>query len=261
MAHLENLIIYPIKSLDGVSLDHARISSGGALEFDRQYALFDDQNRFVNGKRQPRVHQIRARFDRSLATVELRTLKPYSLVRFHLVDERKQLEMWFSEVFGFPIVMRQNTVIGFPDDTQSWGPTIISAGTLEEISRWFPSVAAHEILRRFRANLVIGGVPAFWEDHLFGEPGTRVHFQVGSIWVEGINPCKRCVVPSRDPISGERIRFFQKHFVKKRKETLPHWAVQSRFDHYYRLAVNSQILPSETGKTMRVGDEFKVGAP
>ena len=55
---------------------------------------------------------------------------------------------------------------------------------------------------RFRANLEIGEVPAFWEDRLYGESGTTVRFTVGAVCLEGTNPCQRCVVPTRDPLTG-----------------------------------------------------------
>jgi hypothetical protein len=43
-------------------------------------------------------------------------------------------------------------------------------------------------------------------------------------------------------------------FIEHRQATLPAWADKSFFDHYYRLATNTRINPSEAGKVLCVGD-------
>ena len=47
---------------------------------------------------------------------------------------------------------------------------------------------------------------------------------------------------------------FQRVFAEKREEGLPPWATKSRFNHYYRLAVNTRIPASQAGKVLRLGD-------
>ena len=82
-------------------------------------------------------------------------------------------------------------------------------------------------------------------------------FRVGDVQMEGINPCQRCVVPTRDPETGEVDDRFQKIFIQKRQATLPEWVERSRFNHFYRLAVNTRIPTSEAGKLLALGAEFK----
>ena len=65
------------------------------------------------------------------------------------------------------------------------------------------------------------------------------------------------MVPTRDAISGVTTAQFQKTFVVKRKAEFPTWAPASRFNHFYRLAVNTRIAPSEAGKRLRVGNEME----
>jgi hypothetical protein len=48
-----------------------------------------------------------------------------------------------------------------------------------------------------------------------------------------------------------------KIFEARRYETLPYWATRSRFDHFYRLAVNTRPLPGATG-TIHVGDDVQI---
>jgi uncharacterized protein YcbX len=259
MPFIENLIVYPIKSLDGIWISQTQITAGGALSHDRELALLDENGNFVNGKRYQLIHKIRAKFDEGCETVTLHApIKGLQSRCFHLVNNIIEMEAWFSEFFGSPIRIRRNKTQGFPDDTKASGPTVISKATIEEVSSWFPSLSVQDVLKRFRPNIIVGGVPAFWEDRLFGAAETVVDFKIGGVLIRGINPCQRCVVPSRDPLTGEVLPNFQKTFTKRRAETMPDWVATSRFDHYYRLSVNTRISSSEGGKVIRVGDEIQL---
>jgi hypothetical protein len=252
---VSRLFIHPIKSFDRLSVPEARLLSGGSFAHDREFALFDRDGNFVNGKRTPRVHLIHAEYDLGKFTVTLCDRKRHDARTFHLLEERARLEVWFSDFFGFPVTVKRNTLTGFPDDTDSPGPTLISVATLEEVSSWFPELTREQASRRFRANIEIANVPAFWEDRLFGGPNTTVEFTVGPVKIYGVNPCQRCVVPSRHPETGDLIHGFQKTFSEKRKATLPTWVTPARFNHFYRLSINTRVAPSEAGKLIRVGDE------
>jgi len=50
------------------------------------------------------------------------------------------------------------------------------------------------------------------------------------------------------------IRECSRRFSDLRRETLPAWATLEHFDHFYRLAVNTRVAGSESGKMLRVGD-------
>jgi MOSC domain-containing protein len=146
---------------------------------------------------------------------------------------------------------------GFPDDLESPGPTVISTATLQEVAGWYPGHNEHDMRCRFRANLEFDDCPAFWEDQLYGDPDSVVNFRIGEVRFSGINPCQRCVVPTRDPSTGDELAGFQSTFTTRRRATLPAWANRARFDFFYRLAVNTRIAASETGKTIRVGDRVE----
>ena len=61
--YLSRIAVHPIKSLEPVVCDRARIVANGGLEHDREYAMLDDEGRYVNGKRTADVHRIRSSFD------------------------------------------------------------------------------------------------------------------------------------------------------------------------------------------------------
>jgi uncharacterized protein YcbX len=255
MARLARIVIYPIKSLDGVAVDQARVLPSGALEHDRQWALVDSQGKWVNGKRTPRIHLLRSAIDPVARKIVL--VAGGKTGEFAIDAERAQLEQWLSEFFGLAVRIEENTDAGFPDDTAAPGPTIISTATLADVTSWFPGLALRETRRRFRANVEIEDVEPFWEDRLYREEGEAVRIQIGKVLLEGTNPCQRCVVPTRSPDSGERYNEFAAIFEKQRYETLPWWATRSRFDHFYRLAVNTRPIAGHTGM-IRVGDEVKI---
>lgn len=254
MPHLSKILIYPIKSLDAVEVTATQILPGGAIAHDREFALVDEQGQFVNAKRTDKIHSLRSHFDLSARTVTLRIEGQGQSHAFHLDGDRSALESWLSEYFGTPITLQQNLHMGFPDDPEASGATVVAVESLKAIASWFPGMTLEEVRQRFRANLEIEGAPAFWEDGLMGEPGQLLPFQIGEVAFLGSNPCARCIVPTRNPWIGERDRHFQKEFIAQRKATLPSWAKPSRFDHFYRLTLNTQVPPSEAGKTLRLND-------
>jgi uncharacterized protein YcbX len=249
---LGRIVIFPIKSLDGVQVEDAVITPGGILENDRVYAIFDEQDRVVNGKRTARIHALRSEFDKSLKEVRLSENGPPE--QFSL-DAPEAMNRWLSDFFGFPVALKHESLSGFPDDRTAFGPTIVSEASLRAVREWYPGVSLESIRRRFRTNLELIEGETFCEDHLYGAPEQLKPFQIGAVSFLGHNPCQRCVVPTRDPDSAAQVPEFQKRFMLMRKQELPPWADARRFNHYYRFAVNTSIPPSEAGKSLRVGDE------
>lgn len=257
MARLARILLYPIKSLDPIEVASAEVLATGALKWDRTFAMLDADGKFVNGKRHAAVHGIRTHYapDFSSATLSAPARPELSPLTFALNPSGiAPAEAWLSQYFGFAVRLDHNSKLGFPDDTDAPGPTVISTATLEEVSRW-TRVSVDSCRLRFRANLELADVPAFWEDRLFGSgPGAEASFYIGAAQIRGTNPCQRCIVPTRDGLTGQPTPGFQKTFMERRKATLPVWAASDRFNHYYRLAVNTRIGVGEVGKIISVND-------
>ncbi len=255
--HLARIDIYPIKSFDGVALKTATVLRSGALQGDRAFALVDASGKFVNGKRFVSIHRVRSRFSDDLSQISVGVDEAASFSTFHLTEQTTDFEQWCSDYFGQPVTLQHNDAMGFPDDTDSPGPTVISTATLQTVADWY-GLSLEEARRRFRSNLEIDGVPAFWEDQLFSESGEPVPFQIGAVNFLGINPCQRCVVPTRDSQTGDATQSFQKVFNAQRAATLPATVARSRFNHFYRLAVNTRLVPDATLASLAVGDILTV---
>lgn len=250
---LARISLFPIKSLDAYEPERATITPAGPIEGDRRYAMVDGDGEYVNGKRTPNVHRLHASYD-DPDRVELSTPER-DANEFDLTTDREELAEHLSEHFGHPVeLVRDET--GMPDDTEIPGPTVISTATIEEVASWF-DISVESVRRRFRANLEIEGVPAFWEDRLFSDQGRVVDFSIGGVRLAGVNPCQRCVVPSRDPDTGEEFEGFRERFIEKREETLPEWTDSDRFDHRFRLMVNTRV-PEDGAGEIEVGDAVEI---
>ncbi len=269
---LARIRLHPIKSLDPIEVPEARIGPNGGLELDRAWALYTVDGRWVNGKRAPAIHQIRAAYAPDLSSVTLSapgdTRKMFTATLAFPGDTERAAE-WFSAYFEQQVIVRYARE-GFPDDGLAPGPTIISTASLEAVCEWFPELSLAEARLRFRTTLEIEAghdqvgvahekLPAFWEDRLFAEDERSVvRFRIGDVAFEGSNPCARCAVPSRDAHTGEIILDFTRRFSERRRATLPSLSPESRFDHYFRLATNTRVPSTETGKLLRLGDRLSL---
>jgi hypothetical protein len=255
--YLARIDIFPIKSMDGVSVPQAMVLASGALACDRAYALLDAQNRFINAKRTAAIQRLRTKFSKDMSSVTCRKEGESEAVTFHLKDQQQELEAWLSDFFEQPVTLASNPSAGFPDDTEAAGPTVISTATLETVASWYPDISVEEVRRRFRTNLELGGVPAFWEDQLFSPEGKPVKFTIGDVVLEGVNPCQRCIVPTRSVETGQATPNFQKVFLQKRAVTLPEWTHPGRFNHFYRLAINTNVN-NQPNKTLTIGSPVEL---
>jgi uncharacterized protein YcbX len=280
--HLAHVQRFPVKSLDPETPESATLVSRGAVAGDRRWAIVDrppgepfdpaaagvgGAGDYVNGKKSARVHRLRSGFvtaeDGGPAVVLRRQGEDEAEARrFPLHDGtgehtetvvHEPLNEWLSAVFDRPVGVRR-TDSGHHDDRERHGPTVVSTATLREVAAWFDdAVDLPSARRRFRATLEIGGVPPFWEDRLFGDAGEVVAFRVGDATIHGVHPCQRCVVPSRDPDTGAVLPDFRQTFVERRRETRPPWTSSDRYDHDFRLMVNTRVPEAAAGETVEIG--------
>jgi uncharacterized protein YcbX len=279
MHTLDRITIYPVKSLDGMDVEEARVLPIGALENDRRWRLVDMEGRVVNAKRSPLFHAIRAEFalgpvvaagsgdgpragqaaSERLVTLwidpaviaagqlpDVAKLRHLRRESFHLVPGPDGPCEWLSEALGMSVLLEERLDGGFPDDRDAPGPTLVSTASLVEVARWFGFDLA-EARRRFRVNLEIGGCDAFWEDTLAspaGErpglpPGEPREFSIGDVRFVATNVCKRCVVPSRDSRMGLVSSHFRDAFEARRGRSLRRDVDAPHWNDFYRLAVNT----------------------
>ena len=173
MPHLAGITIYPVKSLDGMSLSEATVLPSGALMHDRRWRLVDAEGAVVNAKKNIRFHGIRATFgiegiegsqivsldsgnfvtlsiDKNLSA-ENSSLREET---FPLLPNREGPCEWLSEALATDVLLQERFDSGFPDDRDAAGPTLISSESLCEVAGWF-DWTIEEARRRFRMNLEV----------------------------------------------------------------------------------------------------------
>ena len=254
---LARIQIHPVKSLDPVEVQTATIGSAGSLQFDRAWAIYTLDGRLINATRVPAMHLIRAVYAPNFANVTLsvsENRRNLDAASFVFPTDTGPASAWFSEYLGQSVMVRHDAN-GIPDDLIANGPTIISTASLSAVCGWFPGMTIAEARLRFRATVEIEGVPAFWEDQLFGaEIRSVVRFRIGEVAFEGSYPCIRCPIPARNPRTGADTLGFQKRFAQLRHANLPSWSHAERFEHFYCLATNTRVASTESGKHLSVGD-------
>jgi uncharacterized protein YcbX len=203
------------------------------------------------------MHRVRAVYAPNFSNVTLSAFDyghSPAPATFSFPIDTESAAAWFSKFLKQSVMVRHDPN-GIPDDLIANGPSIISTASLDAVCSWFPGMTVAEARLRFRSTLEIDGVPAFWEDQLFGpEIRSVVRFSIDEVAFEGSYPCIRCPIPARDPHTGADTIGFQKRFAQQRHTHLPQWSHPDRFEHFYCLATNTRIASTESGKHLRVGD-------
>ncbi len=212
MPHLSGITIYPVKSLDGMSLSEATVLPCGALIHDRRWRLVDAEGAVVNAKKNTRFHGIRATFgiegieNSKIISLESGNFVTLSIDKnrsgentslreetFPLLPNREGPCGWLSEALATNVLLQEHFDSGFPDDRDAPGPTLISYESLQEVARWF-GWNLEETRRRFRMNFELTmskdqhsddetdsylsrvfQKQAFWEDFLVSPRYDLVH--------------------------------------------------------------------------------------
>ncbi|NKE34909.1 MOSC domain-containing protein [Natronococcus sp. JC468] len=254
MARVDRLRVYPIKGLDGIELERAELVAGGTLARDREFRLVDADGAVVNGKRTARVHDLETGFDPETGEFTAESADS-DRRRFDLEDDPERAADWFGEVFDLEVTLERDPSLGFVD-RREMGPSVISTATLETVADWFDGLTVESVRRRMRANVEVAGVEPFWEDRFVGADAPS--FLAGDVRFDGVTPCGRCVVPQRDPDTGEPTPEFRERFVERRRETFPEWADEDAFDHYYTLMLIAAVPERHRERTLRTGDSVEV---
>ncbi|MDX2129011.1 MAG: MOSC N-terminal beta barrel domain-containing protein [Chloroherpetonaceae bacterium] len=234
-----HIFIYPFKSLDGIAVQDAVLLENGALQHDRRFALIDDDGNYINGKRNPRVHLIRASFNLENEIISL-SAAGFSPESFEFNDP--QLLTYFCDFFEQNVSIQENKIAGFPDDTSAPGFTLASTPSLVKMKTWFPELSLENLRRRFRHNIEISAPYSFWEDSLLGESELESRFHIGENAFLATGACSRCVVPTRDPETAELYPRFQKEFSLQREMDIHAETALSHFKHFYKFSINTKSL-------------------
>lgn len=243
---VKEIWIYPIKSMDGISVSTATFLGSGALENDRKWSIKNQKNRFINAKRTSRIQELRCSFDSLFTSVSL----PYKSKTYELNANVEALELALSDFLNELVRIEENRDHGFPDDDQRLGPTLVSEKTLDAVGKHF-GLSYQEVIRRFRPNIIIEGPEVFEEDLWVGKTLHGPKYQL-----DLAKHCNRCIVPTRDSLTGAPSLDFKKDFDELRNLKTPQ-SILETFDHPYKLAINTHVR-GFAGKEIKIGDAIRL---
>lgn len=218
---LNELIIYPIKSLAGIHLNHWQVNRTG-LMYDRQWMLIDREGQFLSQRHLPKMTLFRIALTDTQLIVSapnqsdlILELKPIlgdtvqcqiwkDTCTAHLIS--KQADAWFSQFLNTDcrLVYLPHHQIRTVDQTYAQ-PTdqtafsdgfpflLISQASLDSLNQ---AMQLQMGMNRFRPNLVISGCKPYEED-------TWHEIKIGQIEFRLPKPCSRCLIPTIDPETGE----------------------------------------------------------
>lgn len=216
---IKELNIYPLKSGSSLKLDVASIVDRG-LQYDRLWALFDENKTVITGRTDPTLLQVRNRITKDELILSAPGLTDLS-INLDTADKEKvdlktfstpgnaihvdQLaDEWFSELMGkhcglyFMNEHSQREVLskngGQPGDQVSFAdesPILLTnQKSLHELNAMIDD---HDVdMRQFRPNIVVSGSEAFEED-------TWKRIKIGECEFDVNQRCVRCVFTTINP--------------------------------------------------------------
>ncbi|MCP4836256.1 MAG: MOSC domain-containing protein [Phycisphaera sp.] len=230
---VDSIGVHPVKSLAGLHPDAWWFDPWGPA-LDRRWMLTDETGRFLSLRELPALALLRPsllgaraksagtgpmtedrlpriRLELGTDSIEFEPTRRPDTTHARLwkadrviVDEGDEMATWLSQRLDRPV-----RLVRHRPDLDPWQqPEPEAQGASTGLADGYPVlvVAARTIAdavgptvsdRRFRANIVVGGVPAAAED-----VWTRI--RIGAVELELVKPCVRCVATTVDPDLGTR---------------------------------------------------------
>jgi uncharacterized protein YcbX len=221
MIQIQDLYIYPIKSLGGYRVEEAMVTERGLAQ-DRRWMLVDQQHRFLT----QREHPVMALLQVAPVTNGFRVFhrhRPEDSLQIPTTADGEAIEVdiwgdrcqavglsaeandWFTAQLGIPCQLvympdsslrqvdrtyaPEGSITGFTD---GYPILVISQASLDDLNRRLPEPVP---MNRFRPNLVLGGAEAYAEDRMDS-------FDISGISFRGVKPCARCVMTTINQETG-----------------------------------------------------------
>jgi len=258
--YISKIRIYPVKSLDPIEVEEAEIGIR-SLKHDRTFAMLANDGRFINGKRTGRVNQLKTEYDLEENLIHLTPRSGGATNTFELKEGNKKLNEYLELFFEMKLNLLHRTKGELMDIPGTSSVTVVSEASLQSLQNDFSDKTLEDIRLRFRTNIEISGVDAYWEENLFSTPGIGMKFLVGDVEMVGVSPRARCNVPPRNPLTGETDKTFVKKMIASRNNSLPEESKLPLYGNSYHLTVNTYVPESQQGKVIKLGDPVRILEP
>jgi uncharacterized protein YcbX len=215
---LQNIYIYPIKSLGGISVPQAEVQSSG-LQYDRRWMLVDETGLFVSQRTHAQLATVQVSLTEEglLVSHKKGGINPFFLSFNETINKQIEVNIWddictATEVsrsankwFSDALQMNVRLVV-MPSSTQRLVDTdyannnetvsfadaypfmMIGQASLNDLNSRLDKPV---LMNRFRPNFVFSGGAPYAEDRMYG-------FKIGNINFKGVKLCARCVLTTID---------------------------------------------------------------
>ena len=221
---VQNLYLYPIKSLGGIAVQEAQVEERG-FKYDRRWMLVDQSGEFLTQRQHPQLALLQVALGESELFV-FSKVDPSREISFDLeMNSGKELQVtvwgdvvtalqvapevsvWFSDFLGMnvdlvlmpesshrkmdPRYALQEESVSFADGMPY---VMIGQASLDELNGRLADPVGMD---RFRPNLVFSGGEAYAEDQF-------KQLRIGEVEFQVVKPCARCVMITVDQEKGTK---------------------------------------------------------
>ncbi|MFA6083088.1 MOSC domain-containing protein [Mucilaginibacter sp.] len=223
MLQINQLYIYPIKSLGGIALNSSRLTDRG-LEHDRRWMLIDENNRFLSQRENAQMAlfkpglqsdaiKVTYSADNSFIHIPFTPLKQ-DIVQVTIWDDTctgqyvsDEVDAWFTQKLGIncrlvymaddsyrptdPRYTTEGTITSFAD---AYPLLLIGQASLDDLNS---RLAVALPMNRFRPNIVFTGGEPYSEDIM-------QHIIINGIDIYGVKLCARCIMTTIDQVTAQK---------------------------------------------------------
>jgi len=221
---VQNLYLYPIKSLGGISVQEAQVEERG-FKYDRRWMLVDQSGEFLTQRQHPQLALLQVALGET-GMVVFSKVDPSRKISFDFeMNSGKELQVsvwgdvltalqvspevsaWFSDFLAMnvdlvrmpesshrkldPRYAVQEESVSFADGMPY---VMIGQASLDELNGRLADPVGMD---RFRPNLVFSGGEAYAEDQF-------KQLQIGEVEFQVVKPCARCVMITVDQEKGTK---------------------------------------------------------
>jgi uncharacterized protein YcbX len=226
---ITGLFIYPVKSMKGVALNQAKLTSKG-LKHDRNWMVVRENGRFVTQREIPQMALVHTDLNQSGLVLSMpghgsinipmdsfdgneTVVKVWEDV-CKAMDQGDTTSRWLTRALGSedslrlvrmnpgfkrpqrkPDILGEDTSTGFADASPF---LLANEASLERLNSVLKSNALQSVpMDRFRPNIVVQGLEPFAEHKLTGLSGKNYQFKLCA-------PCQRCVITTINQETAEK---------------------------------------------------------
>jgi uncharacterized protein YcbX len=216
---VKEMYIYPIKSLAGISCQHAFAEEMG-FENDRRWMLLDSDNQHITQREYPIMSQFYPQISDGKISVTFQDQKHQFLISEHLNDPiytkvwddksfvfevNKATSKWFSDCLGFECKLVKIIKTGDRKHESSRSKETYNVSFADAYPYLLTGTKSLDFLndkleekitiKRFRPNIVINSKNPHEEDDF-------EYFKIGEVQFKNVKPCGRCIMVNNDPQNG-----------------------------------------------------------